>query len=351
MISTPDRQRVILLIHEAQEAGARLKPACELLCISLRTFQRWNKEGVDTKDKRPFAIRKPPKNKLTKEEQENIVTTSVQPDYIDLNPPQIVPTLADKGIFIGSESTFYRVWKEYKLNAKRTATRTHSTSSITTYIATQPNQVWTWDITWIPGEAIGFYYRLYLIVDIFSRFIIQWEMHKKELQSHAKELIKKAVFKYHQIDTPLVLHSDNGSPMKAQSFQNLLTKLGITKSYSRPRVSNDNPYSESLFKTLKYTKDFPCKGFASIEKAREWVFKFVNLYNTEFLHSGIKFVTPYQRHYGEDIAILAKRKEVYRQAKLKHPERWSKEIRNWDWIDQVALNPVNDLEKNLGKEK
>src|SRR5690606_1001103 len=131
----------------------------------------------------------------------------------------------------------------------------------------------------------GHYYKLYLIIDIFSRFIVGWEIHEKELSIHAENLIKKAVFKHGVLHQPLVLHSDNGSPMKAQDFQNLLTNLGITKSYSRPRVSNDNPYSEALFKTLKYVKDFPYKGFSSIEKAREWVHQFVHQYNHEFLHS------------------------------------------------------------------
>lgn len=132
-----------------------------------------------------------------------------------------------------------------------------------------------------------------------------------------------------------MLHSDNGSPMKAQDFQNLLAQLGVTRSYSRPRVSNDNPFSESLFKTLKYTKDFPLKGFVSIDEARKWVQKFVELYNTEFLHSGIKFVTPQQRHTGKDVEILAKRDEVYREAKKRKPERWSTETRNWSRIDRT----------------
>jgi putative transposase len=148
--------------------------------------------------------------------------------------------------------------------------------------------------------------------------------------THAQELVKKAIFKHGVFNTPLVLHSDNGSPMKAQDFQNLLSRLGITKSYSRPRVSNDNPYSESLFKTLKYTKDFPNKGFKSLEEARKWVYHFVNLYNTEFLHSGIKFVTPHQRHYGLDIKLLEKRNEVYKKARAQKPERWSTGFPLWN---------------------
>lgn len=132
--------------------------------------------------------------------------------------------------------------------------------------------------------------------------------------------------------------------MKAQDFQTLLANLGITKSYSRPRVSNDNAFSEALFKTLKYTKDFPTKGFATIEDARKWVRNFVELYNTEFLHSGIKFVTPYQRHYGLDIDILANRDRVYKKARSNKPERWTKNTRNWKRSNQVVLNPISESE-------
>ena len=344
MISSTDRIKVIELIDEARKAGARLKPACEVIKISTRTYERWVKEGAETKDKRPYAKRKAPVNKLTPEEKETIIKVCNQPDFADLNPAQIVPKLADKGEYIVSESSFYRVLKEVKQNSKRVGVKNPNKNGITTHIATAPNQVWSWDITWLPGPIKGHYYKLYLIVDIFSRLIINWEIHTEEIQIHAQELVKKAVFKHGVFNTPLVLHSDNGSPMKAQDFQNLLSRLGITKSYSRPRVSNDNPFSESLFKTLKYTKDFPNKGFISLEESRKWVYGFVNLYNTEFLHSGIKFVTPYQRHYGLDIELLEKRNEVYKKAKAQKPERWSKGTRDWSWIDQVTLNPIKESE-------
>jgi len=349
MISNPDRIKVIELINEARQAGARLEPACQVINISTRTYERWVKEGTETKDKRPFAKRKPPVNKLTTEEKDKIINVCNQPNFADLTPAQIVPKLADKGEYIASEATFYRVLREVKQNTKRVAVNNSNKKTITTHIATAPNQVWSWDITWLPGLIKGHYYKLYLILDIFSRLIINWEIHEKESQKHAQELVKKAIFKHGVFNTPLVLHSDNGSPMKAQDFQNLLSRLGITKSYSRPRVSNDNPYSESLFKTLKYTKDFPNKGFKSLEEARKWVYHFVNLYNTEFLHSGIKFVTPHQRHYGLDIKLLEKRNEVYKKARAQKPERWSKGTRDWSWIDQVALNPAKESEETLFK--
>ena len=342
----------VQLISEANAAGARLELACSELGISVRTYQRWMKDGPDTMDKRPAAKRKPPSNKLSEEEKAEILEVCNSTEFADLTPAQIVPKLADQGKYIASESTFYKVLNDAKQNAKRTRVNPPRTSSLSTHIATGPNQVWSWDITWLPALIKGFYYKLYMIIDIFSRLIINWEVHEVESSNHAQALIKKAVFKHRIFQQPLVLHSDNGSPMRAQDFQNLLAQLGVTKSYSRPRVSNDNPFSESLFKTLKYTKDFPLKGFATIDEARKWVHTFVELYNTEFLHSGIKFVTPHQCHTGKDIEILSKRDEVYKAARQKKPERWSGETRDWTRIDQVALNPTHEeMRKTVGEKK
>lgn len=301
-------------------------------------------QGPNSEDKRPSAKRKEPANKLSQEEREKIVEVCNSAQFVDLTPAQIVPKLADDGIYIASESTMYRVLKEEELNAKRVSTKKVNKSIPTTHIASGPNQVWTWDITWLMGPVVGLYFKLYMVIDIFSRFIVGWEIHEEELSTYAQKLIKKAAFKHGIYGDVLVLHSDNGSIMKAQDFQSLLAKLGITKSYSRPRVSNDNAFSEALFKTVKYTKDFPVKGFATIEEARIWVQRFVELYNTEFLHSGIKFVTPYQRHYGLDIDILANRDMVYKAARISKPERWTKDTRNWNWINQVALNPSSELD-------
>lgn len=344
MISTSNRIEAILLINEALKGGAGIESACKELNISDRTYYRWKQ---NPKDKRPDAIRTVPHNKITLDEHKAIIEIANKPKYKDLAPSQIVPKLADEGIYIASESTFYRILKEEKMNTKRINTSKRYSKTLTTHIANAPNRVWTWDITWIPGAIKGQYYKLYLIVDIFSRMIVSWEIWKEENSLNAQKLIKKAVFKYKESDAPLVLHSDNGSPMKAQDFQTLLEKLGITKSYSRPRVSNDNPYSESLFRTLKYSKDFPCKGFSSIEKARSWVYDFVEYYNKESRHSGIKFITPYERHYGLDKEVLENRKKVYKDAKLRNPSRWSKEIRNWDYIETVSLNPTDENDTQL----
>lgn len=350
LISASDRMKAVELIREANEAGARLERACGELNISVRTYQRWINEGPGTEDKRPTAQRKPPANKLSEQEKVEIVKICSSADYVDLSPAQIVPKLADKQVYIASESSFYRVLKEFEMNAKRTRVNNPRTSSLTTHIATGPNEVWSWDITWLPALIKGHYYKLYLIIDIFSRLIVNWEIHEVESSEHARSLVKKAIYKHGVVGSPIVLHSDNGSPMKGQTLQALLEQLGITKSYSRPRVSNDNAFAESFFKTLKYTKDFPAKGFASIDEARKWVHKFVELYNKEFLHSGIKFVTPYQRHTGQDVGILERRDKVYKAAKQQKPERWSRSTRDWTRVNQVALNPTKEM-RNEAEEK
>jgi len=188
------------------------------------------------------------------------------------------------------------------------------------------------------------YYRQYLIIDIFSRKVVGWEVWETESNDYAQILISRAVLRENILGKPLVLHSDNGSPMKAATFQTLLEALGITKSYSRPRVSNDNPYSESLFRTCKYRPGYPEKGFGSLEAARSWVRSFVAWYNGQHLHSGISFVTPNDRHTGRDVFILADRKRVYEQAKERRPERWARGIRKWEAPAWVALGPVKESE-------
>ena len=346
MISDSDRVTAVELINEARVNGARLEPACNELNISARTYQRWTKEGGIKKDQRPLAKRPTPKNKLTKEERKDIITTVNSPEYKDLVPSQIVPKLADEGIYIASESTFYKVLKEEKMNTHRNRTKSPVKRIAPTHIATDSNQVWTWDITWLNAFIKGQYYKLYLIIDMFSRLIVGYEVWEEENSNHAEYLIRKATLSQGIAGRPLVLHSDNGSPMKAATFQATLEKLGIQSSFSRPRVSNDNPYSEALFKTMKYRPKYPFKGFKDLEEARKWVGKFVKWYNTEHLHSGINFITPYQRHYGLDEKIMENRIKVYEEAKAKHPERWSKEIRNWELPEYVALNPIAEEEIN-----
>ena len=342
MISPSDRALAVELIQEANQNGARLAKACEELNISVRTYERWVAKGGVKEDQRPLAKRPEPKNKLSPEERQEIIEVAKKEEFENLPPSQIVPKLADQSIYIASESTFYRVLRMESMQNHRGRSKRPVRKLPESYLATKPNQVWTWDITWLPGPIKGAYFKLYMILDIFSRMPVGWEVWENEDAVYAEELIKKAVISEKISGEPLVLHSDNGSPMKAATFQALLEKLGITKSYSRPRVSNDNPYSEAMFRTMKYRPEYPHQGFESLEAARQWAAKFVQWYAYEHQHSGLNFVTPHQCHTGEHIEILEKRKEVYEEAKSKRPERWSRSTRDWSAHKSVALNPMKD---------
>lgn len=342
MIDSSNRALAVELIREANRNGARLAKACEEINISVRTYERWIADGGVKIDQRPLAKRPTPKNKLSQEEKAEIITIVKQEEYVDLPPTQIVPKLADQGTYLASESTFYRVLREEKMQNHRGRSQKPTRRIPESHLASAPNQVWTWDITWLGGPAKGLYYRLYLILDLFSRKVVGWEVWETEEAKYAETLIRKAVINEKIQGAPLVLHSDNGSPMKAATFLGLLETLGIQSSFSRPRVSNDNPFSEAIFRTLKYRPDFPHKGFATLEQAREWAQQFVHWYNVIHLHSGLNFVTPVQCHTGAHVAVLDNRKEVYEAAKEKHPERWVRETRNWAPREQVALNPMRE---------
>jgi putative transposase len=341
MIKVPDRSRAIQLIKEAVASGAKESLACNEIGISLRTLQRWRSELTPLEDQRPLAERPAPKNKLSEMEKETIIKTVNQPEFKSLPPSQIVPRLADQGVYIASESTFYRVLKENDMQHHRGRSKKPNPKPISTHCATAPNQVWMWDITWLPGPAKGIYFYLYLILDLYSRKIIAWDIWLVESAENASALVRRGVLSEQRLASiqPLVLHSDNGSPMKGASLLETLYQLGITPSRSRPRVSNDNPYAESIFRTCKYRPDFPSKGFADITAARTWVLSFARWYNQEHRHSGLNFLTPNQRHSGLSDHILGQRTIVYEQAKSLHPERWSREIRSWTLEDEVWLNP------------
>jgi len=326
--------------------GATRKQACEELQLSLRTYWRWHVGEEVKADGRPGAERPAPVNKLSEQEREKILQTCNEPAYRSLPPSQIVPRLADESIYLGSESSFYRVLREAdQLHHRGRSQAPRKLSKPQGYKASGPNQVWSWDITYLAATIVGMFYRLYLVMDIYSRKIVGWEVHENETAEHASVLIRKACLAQGVSEHGLVLHSDNGSPMKGATMLATLQRLGVVPSFSRPSVSNDNPYSESLFGTLKYTPAYPTKPFESLEGARQWVHEFVRWYNHEHRHSAIQFVTPAERHRGDDEAILAKRQTVYEAAKRRNPERWSGKTRNWEPAGEVWLNPENSEAK------
>lgn len=348
MISSKDRQTSIELIDEAVSAGARESRASEILEIDARTIRRWKRQLIEIKQlndlRKASAQVRRPANKLTEAEKKQIIELCNQAEFCSLPPGQIVPRLADEGRYLASESSFYRVLNEVdQVNRRGRANAPKTVAKPKGFKATSPNQVWSWDITFLASAIRGTFYRLYMIEDIFSRKIVGWEVHVTESAAQAGDLMRRSCLSEGIYEKGLVLHSDNGSPMKGATMLATLQKLGIVPSFSRPSVSDDNPYSESLFRTLKYTPAYPNKPFESIDTARQWVHTFVQWYNEEHRHSAIQYVTPGQRHRGEDEVILEKRKAVYMTAKSENPERWSGEIRNWDHVTEVWLNPPKDL--------
>lgn len=342
MITPSDRQHTVDLIKEAQAAGASCEKACHEVGLSVRTYQRWGQGGGVKHDRRPTTARPAPANKLTPQERAQILTICTQSAYQNVPPSQIVPALADEGVYVASESSFYRVLREAEqLQHRGKARAPRTVTKPTGYQATAPNEVWSWDITFLATTILGMFFRLYLVMDVYSRKIVAWEVYETETAEQAATVIQKACLAEGVNRDQLVLHSDNGAPMKGATMLATLQRLGIVPSFSRPSVSDDNPYSESLFRTLKYTPAYPAKPFVSLLAAREWVQTFVQWYNAVHRHSGIRFVTPAERHGGQERVILANRQAIYTEAKHHHPERWSGPIRNWTPKGAVWLNPDN----------
>lgn len=317
-----------------------------------RTLRRWrDPDGNVIPDQRPMAIRPEPKNKLTKQERQRILALCNQPEHASLSPSQIVPRLADQGEYIASESTMYRVLKAHdQLHHRGRANGPRKVTQPPSHVASGPNEIYTWDISYLPSNVRGMYWYLYMIMDIYSRKVVAWEVHERECGELAAQLVERAVISERCFIKPRYLHSDNGAPMKSLTLRAKLDDMGIGTSFNRPGVSNDNAYSESLFRTTKYRPDYPVNGFTDLSDARDWMLSFVTWYNTEHRHSAIKFVTPSERHQGRDTQILADRDAVYQQAREKNPERWAANTRNWKPVGSVTLNPERpESNQNCGR--
>jgi putative transposase len=336
-VSVEDRHSLMELVREAKASGAGRAASCQVLEVSLRTLERWEKEPERGDQRRgPDTVAA---HSLSAQEKQAIVEVSNSRAYRDLSPWQIVAQLADSGRYLGSESSFYRVLKQNDLLSHRQKSKPQVHSRPKDLLAKNPNEVWSWDITYMNSALRGAYYYLYLVEDIFSRMIVGWTIEEVESAEHGARLIERACQEQGILRETLTLHSDNGAPMKGATLLATLERLGVARSFSRPSVSDDNPYSESLFKTLKYRPSYPDGAFGGLDEAKEWVGRFVQWYNTEHLHSAIRFVTPGSRHLGLDKVILAKRHAVYEKAKRLNPLRWSRHTRNWSAITEVHLNP------------
>lgn len=333
-------------INEACDAGARQSKACKVLGISSRSLQRWRENGQVKVDGRGESdAGRQPHNKLTPLERQGVLDIANSKGFAHLSPNQIVPMLADQGRYIASEATFYRVLREAAQLTHRGKAKPPTHKRPAPLQANMPNQLWSWDITYLATTVKGIFFYLYLIMDVFSRKIVGWEVYETESTDQASKLFRKTYLREGIAGNDLVLHADNGSPMKGATMLATLERLGVMPSFSRPSVSDDNPYSEALFKTLKYHPDFLDKPLDSLEEARSWVAGFQQWYNEIHRHSALKFVTPGQRHRGEDITILKQRQLLYETARANRPGRWSGKTRNWTPVENVYLNPGKPIKK------
>ena len=328
------------LIQETVSQGARRTNVCAHLGISVRSLQRWESNGI--RDSRKGAEKAVPR-KLSSNEQQAIIETCNSERFKDLNPHQIVPQLAQEGSYLASERTFYRILKSHNQVHHRTDLKPRKNQyKPPELVATAPNEVWCWDITWLPTPVRGLFLYAYMIIDIYDKSIVGWEIHDREDSALARDLFRRLTAKTNL--RGVSLHSDNGNPMKGFALLAYLYYLGVVPSFSRPRVSNDNPYIESFFKTVKYTPGYPGR-FRNIEHAREWMAAFVHWYNTEHQHSSLGYVTPAQRRSGVAEEIFSRRNHTILKAQTLHPERWGKRApRSWGAPTEVVLNPANPKE-------
>lgn len=330
---------ILALLETAVLAGARRGPACRLVGLSVRTVERW-RTGLAADARQGPHHR--PANQLTARERETILTVVSSAAYRELSPHQIVPRLADAGRYLASESTIYRILHEEQLLQHRGRAKAPVRRPPRAHVATGPNQLWSWDITYLRTPVRGVFVYLYLMLDVWSRKVVGWAVHDVESAECAAALFL-GICRAERLDPiGIVLHADNGGPMKGATMVATLERLGVLASFSRPSTSNDNPFSEALFRTLKYCPAYPTQPFADLGAARTWVEAFVHWYNTQHLHSAIRFVTPDDRHTGRDIALLIARRAVYARAQRRTPGRWSGALRNWDPITTVRLNPEHD---------
>jgi putative transposase len=303
----------------APSVGAAV--VCRALGLSRAGFYRRRQPPRDVSMPSTPKDRRPSPRTLAQAEREIIRDVLNSPRFVDQAPAQIHTTLLDEGVYHCSTRTMYRILDEADEVRERRDQLRHPTYHKPELIATAPNQVWSWDITMLPGPGKGSRFHLYVILDIFSRYVVGWLLAQRECSNLAARLIRETCVKQNVQADQLTIHSDRGPSMKSQNVSQLLAALNIIKSQSRPHVSNDNPFSESQFKTLKYRPEFP-ERFASYEEAHAFCVQFFPWYNDEHHHSGLHMFTPASVHYGQTAPILAQRLQTLQAAYAAHPERF-----------------------------
>lgn len=336
---------IIELLDEAVASGAPHSDACRAIGLAPTTVARW-KASPETEDGRRGPNTKP-SNALTDAEEREAIALMNAPEHSSMSPDVLVPHLATLGIYVASQATLYRILRRRKLLRCRGRARARSHRRPREHVATGPNQVWAWDITYLPTVVRGRFVKLYVVLDVWSRLIVGAEVHEEEDDAIAARLIERCCAEQGVEPNQLVLHSDNGGAMKGNTMLAKLQQLGVMPSFSRPHVSDDNAFAESVMRTVKYNPSYPDRPFADLAAARAWVATFVAWYNDEHLHSGIGFVTPAQRHHGHDLAILEHRKATYAAARMRRRDRWLGNTRRWDRPDVVKLNPQTPEPANV----
>jgi len=300
-------------------AGGLATAACAAFGVSRASVHRHRARLI-----RPPAPPRPrpkPKRALSTEQRLAVRDILCQPDFVDLAPAEVYATLLDQGVYHCSIRTIYRILGEHDEVRERRQQLRHPVYQKPELLAEGPNQVWSWDITKLMGPAKWTYFYLYVVIDIFSRRVVGWCVADAETASLFKPLFEETLAKHHVSPGQLTLHADRGAAMKAKATALMLADLGVTKSHSRPYTSNDNPFSESHFKTLKYQPEFP-KRFGCIEDARAFCRRFFDWYNQGHHHAGLGLMTPNQVHYGQADAIYAARQITLDQAFSANPERF-----------------------------
>jgi len=321
-----------------------IRPACVALNFNRSRYYRCSQP------KTAPPSRPAPPLKLSFQERQAVHQQLVSDRFIDQAPASIYATLLDEGTYLCSERTMYRILAEHRQVRERRNQLRHPSYSKPELLATAPNQVWSWDITKLKGPVTWSYFYLYVILDIFSRYVVGWMVADREASTLATKLIGQSCEKQHIGRDQLILHADRGSSMKSKLVANLLADLGITKTHSRPHVSDDNPYSEAQFKTLKYRPDFP-KRFGSIQDAKQFGRTFFPWYNCAHKHSGIAMLTPETVHYGRAEAVLEQRQVALNNAFKQNPRRFkgrmpiTGSVPEAAWINRPATTTESKSEK------
>ena len=306
-----------LIQQNSEQIG--VADACAALDMPRAGYYRWLQRQHSSASKNQRVSHR----RLSDQERREVLTTLTDERFMDLAVPEVYYTLLDEGKYLCSWRTMYRILDEAKAVNERRNQRRNGSYAKPELLATGPNQLWSWDITKLKGPQKWNHYHLYVIMDVYSRYVVGWLIAERESATLAKRLIEECCRKQNVDRDQLTIHADRGSAMRSKTVAQLMADMGITKTHSRPYVSNDNPYSEAQFKTLKYHRSFPGQ-FGSLEDARSFLRTFFAWYNNHHRHSGIAMMTAADVHTGNSENICQQRQHVLRHAYQQHPERFVK---------------------------